>query len=64
MRQGKDSSPHPVHFEKTDKLTKRTELAQPTSDFGLQRLVNLVLALQTNAGHLGFQRCSTIIPAF
>ena len=50
-------------FEKTDKLTKKTEFAQPTSDFGLQRLVNLVLALQTNAGHLGFQRCSTIIPA-
>ena len=63
MRQEKDSSPHSVDFEETDKLTKRTELAQPTSDFGLQRLVNLVLALQTNAGHLGFKRCSTIIPA-
>ena len=43
---------------------KRIDFAQPISDFCFQRLENLVLAPQTNAGHLGFQKCSTIIPAF
>ena len=57
---GEVPSPHPVDFQKTDKRTDC--FAQPTSDFCFQRPENLALALKTNAGHLGFQSCSIIIP--
>ena len=53
----------PSWFWENWQTDKRIDFAQPTSDFSFQRLENLVLALQTNAGHLGFQKCSTIIPA-
>ena len=60
---GEGLFPSPSRFWEHWQTDKRTEFAQPTSDFCFQRLENLVLALQANAGHLGFQRCSTIIPA-
>ena len=60
---GEGLFPSPSRFWEHWQTDKRTEFAQPTSDFCFQLLENLVLALQTNAGHLGFQRCSTIIPA-
>ena len=60
---GEGLFPSPSRFWEKWQTDKRTEFAQPTYDFCFQRLENLVLALQTNAGHLGFQRCSTIIPA-
>ena len=53
----------PSRFWENWQTDKRTEFAQPTCDFCSQRLEKLVLALQTKAGHLGFHRCSTIIPA-
>ena len=53
----------PSWFWENWQTDKRIDFAQPTCDFCFQRLENLVLALQTNAGHLGFQKCSTIIPA-
>ena len=53
----------PSWFWENWQTDKRIDFAQPTRDFCFQRLENLVLALQTNAGHLGFHRCSTIIPA-
>ena len=60
---GEGLFPSPSRFWEHWQTDKRTEFAQPTYDFCFQRLENLVLALQTNAGHLGFQKCSTIIPA-
>ena len=59
---GEGLFPSPSRFWDNWKTDKRADFAQPTSDFCFQRLENLVLALQTNAGHLGFHRCSTIIP--
>ena len=60
---GEGLFPSPSRFWENWQTDKRTDFAQPTSVFCFQRLENLVLALQTNARHLGFQRCSTIIPA-
>ena len=60
---GEGLFPSPSRFWENWQTDKRIDFAQPTSDFCFQRLENLVLALQTNAGHLGFHRCSTIIPA-
>ena len=60
---GEGLFPSPSRFWENWETDKRADFAQPTSDFCFQRLDKLVLALQTNAGHLGFQRCSAIIPA-
>ena len=60
---GEGLFPSPSRFWENWQTDKRADFAQPTSDFCFQRLDKLVLAIQTNAGHLGFQRCITIIPA-
>ena len=60
---GEGLFPSPSWFWENWQTDKRTDFAQPANVFCFQRLENLVLALQTNAGHLGFQKCSTIIPA-